>query len=279
MTLSILHTLSSSWRDWLRENIAQGCDEASMVKAITASGYLDAAMALLAVREARTFSNVTPLAARPFVDTQSNQVDIDGHAIAIIMVIANPRIVLFGNVLSDSECDELAAFTHDRLTRSPVIEGNDGSMQTHPHRTSTGAMCQRGETALIARIEQRLAALLHWPVDHGEGLQVLNYGIGDEYRPHFDWFDTAQAGPRTHMEKGGQRVGTIIMYLSDVEQGGGTTFPHIGLEVSPRKGCAVFFTNVDPDGLPDQLTLHAGAPVRQGGKLIATKWLRERPYV
>lgn len=36
-------------------------------------------------------------------------------------------------------------------------------------------------------IEKRIAALLQWPVENGEGLQVLHYREGGEYRPHYDF--------------------------------------------------------------------------------------------
>ena len=108
---------------------------------------------------------------------------------------------------------------------------------------------------------------------------MLQYEKGSEYRPHYDWFDASRPGPRKHLERGGQRVGTIVMYLSDVEAGGGTSFPNIGLTVQPKKGAAVFFANSDAYRHPDPQTLHAGEPVEKGVKYIATKWLRERAYV
>jgi prolyl 4-hydroxylase len=139
-------------------------------------------------------------------------------------------------------------------------------------------MIQRAETPLVAKVEARLAEIAHWPVERGEGMQVQHYQQTNEYRPHFDWFDPELPGPRKHMEHGGQRVGTFVLYLSEVESGGGTAFPVIGLEVLPKKGGAVFFHNTDGMHQPDRRTLHAGSPVVKGVKVIANKWMRERTY-
>ena len=78
------------------------------------------------------------------------------------------------------------------------------------------------------------------------------------------------------MQTGGQRLATIILYLTDVEAGGGTAFPAIDIEVQPKKGNALFFLNTDRYRMPNHKTLHAGLPVQKGCKIIASKWLRER---
>jgi prolyl 4-hydroxylase len=79
------------------------------------------------------------------------------------------------------------------------------------------------------------------------------------------------------LKRGGQRVATIIMYLSEPEKGGGTTFPDVRLEVAPKRGNAVFFSY--DCAHPSSKSLHGGAPVIAGEKWIATKWLREREFV
>ena len=58
---------------------------------------------------------------------------------------------------------------------------------------------------------------------------------------------------------------------------GATVFPDAGLTVNPIQGHAVFFNYDRP--LPATKSLHGGAPVVEGEKWVATKWLRERVFV
>jgi prolyl 4-hydroxylase len=117
---------------------------------------------------------------------------------------------------------------------------------------------------------------VHWPVENGEGLQILRYGPGAQYKPHYDYFDPGEPGTPSILRRGGQRVATLIMYLGEPEQGGGTVFPDLNLEVAPKRGNAVFFSYERPH--PNTRTLHGGSPVLLGDKWIATKWLREREF-
>ncbi|SNS78975.1 prolyl 4-hydroxylase [Noviherbaspirillum humi] len=276
MIQSAIHTLPVEWQAWIQENLARGCTPDSMAMVMVRDGKFDPALAEAAIREAGGVQRVTK--PRPDIDTSSNTIQTPDRMVHVLLSLAAPRIVLLGNVLSDEECDQLCDYVSGKLSRSTVVTDDGAQVQAHAGRTSRGAMLMRGETDLIARVDARLAALAKWPVENGEGLQVQWYDIGNEYRAHFDWFDPTQAGPRKHMEHGGQRVGTFVLYLNDVPQGGGTGFPGLGLEVQPRKGNAVFFANTDMFGTPDRNTLHSGMPVVSGVKVIANKWLRERPY-
>jgi prolyl 4-hydroxylase len=275
---SALRSLPRDWQDWILHNLQRSCEPEGMLDIMVRDGRFERQLARMALEEAQFGAPSQHPVAVPAIDTSSNAIVTPDRKVEVLLSLKAPRIVLLGNLLSHEECDAMKAYTEQKLTRSPVVSDIDGSTEVHSHRTSSGAMLQRGETELVARIEARLAAVTQWPAERGEGLQVLRYEHGNEYRPHYDWFNAAQPGPRKHLERGGQRFATIIMYLSDVEQGGGTTFPKIGLEVQPRKGSAVFFANVDSYGTPDDNTLHAGEPVVAGVKYIATKWLRERTY-
>ncbi len=204
---------------------------------------------------------------------------LDGgdRRVAVLGVMSHPRVVVLGGLLSDDECDALIAAARPRLARSLTVETATGGEAVHVDRTSDGMFFARGETELARRIEARIARLVNWPVENGEGLQVLHYRPGAQYRPHFDYFDPSAPGTPAILRRGGQRVGTVVMYLSEPEKGGGTIFPDAGFEVAPRRGNAVFFSYAQPD--PSTKTLHGGAPVIAGEKWIATKWLREREFV
>lgn len=196
-----------------------------------------------------------------------------------VQVLANlllPRVIVFGDLLSARECAALIESARPRLRRSTVVDPVTGGDQTHAARTSWGAGFQRGETELCRRIEQRIARLLDWPVEHGEGLQILRYAVGAEYKPHYDYFDPAEPGSAAQLARGGQRVATLVLYLSTPESGGATTFPDAHFEVAANRGNAVFFSYDRPH--PMTKTLHGGAPVHAGEKWIATKWLREAPH-
>jgi prolyl 4-hydroxylase len=68
------------------------------------------------------------------------------------------------------------------------------------------------------------------------------------------------------------------MYLNDVEEGGDTCFPSLGLTVTPRKGSAVYFEYFYNDHRLNELTLHAGSPVAAGEKWVATQWIRRQKH-
>lgn len=201
---------------------------------------------------------------------------VDGHEIKIVMAMRNPRVVVFGNLMTGAECDELVALARQRLARSETVVTSTGASEVNVARTSEGMFFGRGENPLCQRIESRIATLLNWPLDNGEGLQILRYQPGAEYKPHYDYFDPTQPGTPSILKRGGQRVGTLVVYLNSPTRGGATTFPDVHLEVAPVKGNAVFFSYDRPH--PMTRTLHGGAPVLEGEKWVATKWMREGKF-
>lgn len=193
--------------------------------------------------------------------------------VQVLMTMRNPRVVVFGGLLSPEECDEFVALANERLARSETVDMKTGGSELNEARTSEGMFFERGENELCSRIESRIAALLNWPIENGEGLQILRYGPGAEYKPHYDYFDPTAAGTPTILKRGGQRLASLVTYLNTPGKGGATIFPDVALEVAPVKGNAVFFSYDRPH--PMTRTLHGGAPVIEGEKWVATKWLRE----
>lgn len=199
-------------------------------------------------------------------DHAGNKIITEDREIHILAKFAEPLIVVLGNVLSDEECDQLIQQSKDRMQRSKVAN----SLEVDELRTSSSTFFEEGENELVARIEKRVSQIMNIPVEHGEGLQILNYKIGQEYKAHFDFFSS------TSKAASNPRISTLVMYLNDVEQGGETYFPKLNLSVSPQKGMAVYFEYFYNDQNLNDLTLHGGAPVVIGDKWAATQWMRRK---
>ena len=212
----------------------------------------------------------------PPIDDSPLYIDVGDRQVHVLQVITSPRVVVFGNLLSDAECDELIAEAEPRMKRSLTVSIKTGGEEVNADRTSDSMFFSRGETPVVQALERRIARLVRWPVLNGEGLQVLHYRPGAEYKPHYDYFDPAEPGTPSILKRGGQRVATLVIYLNEPLRGGGTTFPDINLIVAPKRGNAVFFSYDRPH--PATRTLHGGAPVIEGEKWIATKWLREGEF-
>ena len=268
-------------RRWLDEQARAGLADEAIVAAMVATGW-QRGVANAAVAEVRRQARgaAPPAAApapkpmpEPALAGSAHLLRAGGREVQVLATLARPRVVVLGGLLDAQECDDLVELARSRLARSETITPATGGSEINAARTSEGMFFARGENALIGAIEARIAELLRWPVERGEGIQILRYAPGAEYKPHYDYFDPAQPGTPGILRRGGQRVGSLVMYLNNPVRGGGTSFPDVGLEVAPARGNAVFFSYERPD--PDTLSLHGGAPVVEGEKWVATKWLRE----
>ncbi|KAK9805139.1 hypothetical protein WJX72_001482 [[Myrmecia] bisecta] len=203
----------------------------------------------------------------------------------VIEVSWRPRAFLFKNFLSDEECDHLINLARPSMTKSTVVDNVTGKSVDSTVRTSTGTFFGRGQDEVIDRIEKRIAHVSHVPAENGEGMQVLHYVDGQKYEPHHDFFhDKYNADP----SNGGQRVATMLMYLTTVDEGGETVFPQAetrvsgpewsdcaqqGLAVKTRRGDALLFFSLHPDGETDPASLHGSCATIRGEKWSATKWM------
>jgi prolyl 4-hydroxylase len=269
-------------RQWIVAQAQAGQEPEAVLESMRASGWAkDVAVQALEdtlsgfLAEHAKAAGLPPPVPVPGPDLTESPLWLDAgdRRVQVLMSMSQPRVVVFGSLLSDDECEDLVALARPRLVRSETVQTDTGSSEVNPLRTSSGMFFARAENPLCERIEARIARLLEWPIENGEGLQVLNYLPGAEYRPHYDYFDPAKPGTVTILKRGGQRVGSLVMYLDTPEKGGGTSFPDARLEVAPIKGNAVFFSYDRPH--PMTRTLHGGSPVIAGEKWVATKWLRE----
>ncbi len=274
-------------RAWIVTQAQANINASALIQAMTAAGWAEA-VATQALEETlrqhlsdvgAEVSAAAVHCAMPELALQHSPgyLDAGDRQVQVLLSMDLPRVVVLGNVLSPEECKALMAAARPRMSRSLTVATLTGGEEVNADRTSDGMFFQRGEGELIQRIEARLARLANWPLENGEGLQVLNYAPGAQYKPHYDYFDPVQPGTPSILARGGQRVGTFVLYLNTPEQGGGTTFPDVGVTVAAQQGNAVFFSYPQP--IPSTRTLHGGAPVLAGEKWIATKWLREREFI
>ena len=195
-----------------------------------------------------------------------NKIKTEDREINIIARLEEPLIVVLGNVLSDEECDELIRLSKDKMHRSKI----GVTPEVNEIRTSSSMYFQENENDIISKIEKRISSIMNIPIEHGDGIQILKYTPGQEYKAHFDFFTSASKATKNN------RISTIVMYLNDVEHGGETFFPKLNFSVSPQKGMAVYFEYFYNDQNVNELTLHGGAPVITGEKWVATQWMRRK---
>ncbi|MFT3734220.1 MAG: 2OG-Fe(II) oxygenase [Rhodocyclaceae bacterium] len=289
--------LDEDWKAWLRIHAQRRTPAPTLIQAMTSAGF-DSATATYLVTQTLMpgAEKAIPVPANPVIPPYplskdaggyrndvvpiavGNRIDVGDRIVEVGMRIDKPCVITFHNVLSDAECAEVIARSLPRLKPSTTVNPETGKSDSSDARTSEGTFFKRCEEDFLVPIEERVARLLNWPLENGEGFSILRYGIGDEYRPHFDYFPPEHPGSQKRMAIGGQRVSTLIIYLNDVEQGGETHFPDAGIAVTPRKGSAVYFQYCNAAGQIDPLTRHAGKPVIAGEKWIMTKWMRQRRF-
>ena len=285
MSKTLTQTITPDLRKWIVDQAQAGHSPETVLSSMKASGWHeDVAVEAMETTlkshlEAQAAAQGLPAGStvpEPPIENSPLGVDCGDRWVEVAFSMFQPRVVVFNGILSDEECDALIATAEPKMKRSLTVDNQTGGEEVNADRTSDGMFFQRGETELVKRLEARIAKLLNWPVENGEGLQILHYKPGAQYKPHYDYFDTSQPGTPTILKRGGQRVGTLVMYLNSPTRGGGTTFPDVHLEVTPKRGSGVFFSYDRPH--PSTKTLHGGAPVLEGEKWVATKWLREGEF-
>jgi len=185
--------------------------------------------------------------------------------VAATVLHKEPLVMKFEQLLTDDECRQLIETAAPRLRESKLVNKVVSDI-----RTSRGMFFKEEENPFIHRIEKRISELMNVPIEHAEGLQVLNYGPGQEYKAHYDFF--GQNSPSA----GNNRISTLIIYLNDVEEGGETVFPLLQLAVKPKRGSALYFEYFYRQQALNDLTLHSSVPVVRGEKWVATQWMRRQ---
>jgi prolyl 4-hydroxylase len=191
---------------------------------------------------------------------------------------ANPafkNVQLRDNFLTNEECDYIINLANPILQPSKLF-GDE--KQTGHGRTSYSAEFHiYPNDEVLLGIRKKAAKVIDMPESHFEFFQCVSYEQGQEYQVHYDTFDEDIASNKAEMERGGQRKYTMLAYLNDDYDGGGTFFPNLDFMVRPKKGRVVIFNNLDETGKVIPAAFHAGLPVTEGRKYAINIWVRNKP--
>ncbi len=193
-------------------------------------------------------------------------------------VSLRPHIAVLHEFITPSESKEIVDFASPKLMRSSMVgKSLNGSIDDRRVSEQTW-MTEELEAA--QRLTNRIDQFLDFEAtsnEHSESYQVANYGLAGQYFVHYDqtMMDkrSLQARELFNIQKG-DRLATLMGYLTDVLAGGYTVFPMVGAFVKPRKGSLVLWWNMDQAGGYETLVRHGGCPVMIGSKWITNKWIR-----
>lgn len=175
--------------------------------------------------------------------------------------------------LSADECAGLMALIDAERVPSQLLSPSDD-----PEFRTSESCNVHPDHPLVQQIEEKMTGLLGIPPELGETIQGQRYAVGQQFKPHHDFFYTDQPYWPEMERSGGQRTWTAMVFLNAPEGGGQTAFDEAGIRVAPRPGNLLAWNNLDARGEPNPYSMHQGCPVTAGTKYIITKWYRERPW-
>lgn len=183
------------------------------------------------------------------------------------------EIFVLRDFLDDAECRALMALIDAGKEPSRLLAHSDDP----EFRTSESCNLDPRHPVVRA-IERKIAGVMAVDPGCGETIQGQRYAVGQQFKPHHDFFFASEPYWPDQEKSGGQRTWTAMMFLNAVEEGGQTLFPQVKVRIAPRKGNLLIWNNLDEAGAPNMKSLHQGMPVLAGVKYVITKWYRERPW-
>jgi len=179
------------------------------------------------------------------------------------------------DILTDQECREIISIAEPKFSRSAVV----GNPHADADRTSETAWIPKTHP-LAQKVLLRACELSGKDIENCEDLQVVRYKPGTFYRPHHDSCCEDTDACREFEKKGGQRVGTLLVYLNNDFTDGSTHFPNLNKLFRSPRGNGVFFRPMDPSGKQCHINaLHGGMPPTSGTKYLCNAWVRENNVV
>ena len=188
-----------------------------------------------------------------------------------------PRIRVIEGFASSAECAWALERVQGKLGPAMVWDTEKGMGKVDPNRTNRAIELRITDMDVVLQVVRaRISVATRLPEPVFETPQIMQYSVGQEFKPHHDYLDPQFPGTAADLAFRGQRIATFLIYLNEDFEGGETEFPKAGIRWRGRTGDAFFFANITPDGKPDPLTTHAGRPPTTGEKWIFSQWIRDR---
>ena len=186
------------------------------------------------------------------------------------IISADPYIALYEGLFSPAECKYLAVLGTPWLERASVL-GLDGKPRMDGVRDAESCSIPNlAEDLVVQAINRCIAKATGTEPGWGEPLNILKYSPGQQYKPHHDG---------TGSDNVSVRQLTALIWLNDQFEGGGTDFPKIKVTVRGAAGDMLVFRNTRDNGEFDERMIHAGLPVTDGVKWMASRWIRRENYL
>ena len=204
----------------------------------------------------------------------------------MITISNDPYIYYIDNFLSNDECDFLINNSKDYLKLAGVSHMNNEKEKfkigKYRGRTNSSYWMKHDKYPESLQICKKIAKQLKCNYRNFESFQIIHYNENEHYDYHYDAYDKNEKEKyQKYCGERGNRMITVLVYLNDVEEGGGTGFNNLSyydspIEIKPKKGRMVVFLNTKEDGSLHPETRHAGLPIIKGEKWAFNLWLRER---
>lgn len=237
------------------------------------------------------------------------KVFIDGRRIPPMELLpqkpnnSSVKVWLFEEFLSEEECDGLRR-VHDKHVQEQSKEDpilcfdSIGTLRKHlksvkkhvqvtPNDFTTGTTCVNasfsrqlkqwlkgnwsystafypGESRFASIFEQRVKQAMGLKPENGGKFQITSYPQGIGYKAHTDCTENSNDKR--------DRMATVLVYLDTVSEGGETEFTELGIWARPRKGRALLWNNMSPEGDCEPLSIHKANKVIDGHKYILQRW-------
>lgn len=273
-----------AWQEWIATNIKRDCNLDEMYRILIANDFCPELIKNHLYLNKKTLSTTNPVVdithvsdnKVPQLFSQPAKVVANNKEIYLAnaeKINTNGKLELFkiDNFLNVQECVELLSVIRGSL-RESTITNTSGTLKNY--RTSKTCDLSLINHPLINDIDQRICDMLGFDASYSEPIQAQWYDVGQEFKPHTDYFEPNSKEFEVHAKHRGQRTWTFMLYLNNTLSGGATAFTRVNKAFLPKRGTAVIWNSLTPEGKENIESMHWGKPIEKGFKVIITKWFR-----